>query len=258
MAKGVLVDIPKCIGCEGCSVACKLWNELEWEPQEKNKTALDRAAEPNHGLWPEEWTSINRYNLQKDGTDLRRYVKTQCFHCEEPACASACFSKAIQKLPEGPVIYDQSLCVGCRYCMMACPFDMLRYEWKKAVPGIRKCQMCPTRVANNMEPACSSVCPTGALTFGERDELLAEAKKRIQEKGYIDKIFGEKEAGGTSWLYISDTPLEEMRFRTDVTTEPLPSYTEGYMKATPIIGVSWAAVLAGLFFINNKNKDPLD
>ena len=258
MAKGVLVDIPKCIGCEGCSVACKLWNELEWEPQEKNKTALDRAVEPNHGLWPEEWTSINRYNLQKDGTDLRRYVKTQCFHCEEPACASACFSKAIQKLPEGPVIYDQSLCVGCRYCMMACPFDMLRYEWKKAVPGIRKCQMCPTRVANNMEPACSSVCPTGALTFGERDELLAEAKKRIQEKGYIDKIFGEKEAGGTSWLYISDTPLEEMRFRTDVTTEPLPSYTEGYMKATPIIGVSWAAVLAGLFFINNKNKDPLD
>ncbi len=258
MAKGVLVDIPKCIGCEGCSVACKLWNELEWDQQEKNKTALDRAVEPNHGLWPEEWTSINRYNLQKDGTDLRRYVKTQCFHCEEPACASACFSKAIQKLPEGPVIYDQSLCVGCRYCMMACPFDMLRYEWKKAVPGIRKCQMCPTRVANNMEPACSSVCPTGALTFGERDELLAEAKKRIQEKGYIDKIFGEKEAGGTSWLYISDTPLEEMRFRTDVTTEPLPSYTEGYMKATPIIGVSWAAVLAGLFFINNKNKDPLD
>lgn len=258
MAKGVLVDIPKCIGCEGCSVACKLWNELEWEPQEKNKTALDRAVEPNHGLWPEEWTSINRYNLQKDGTDLRRYVKTQCFHCEEPACASACFSKAIQKLPEGPVIYDQSLCVGCRYCMMACPFDMLRYEWKKAVPGIRKCQMCPTRVANNMEPACSSVCPTGALTFGERDELLAEAKKRIQEKGYIDRVFGEHEAGGTSWLYISDTPLEEMRFRTDVTTNPLPSYTEGYMKATPIIGVSWAAVLAGLFFINNKNKDPLD
>ncbi|AFM02222.1 MULTISPECIES: 4Fe-4S dicluster domain-containing protein [Desulfitobacterium] len=258
MAKGVLVDIPKCIGCEGCSVACKLWNELEWDQQEKNKTASDRAAEPNNGLWPEEWTSINRYDLQKNSSSVRRYVKTQCFHCEEPACVSACFSKAIQKLPEGPVIYDQKLCVGCRYCMMACPFDMLRYEWKKAVPGIRKCQMCPTRVANNMEPACSSVCPTGALTFGDRDELLAEAKKRIKEKGYIDRVFGENEAGGTSWLYISDTPLEEMRFRTDVTPNPLPSYTEGYMKATPMIGVSWAAILAGLFVINNKNKDPLD
>ncbi|AET70345.1 Fe-S-cluster-containing hydrogenase subunit [Desulfosporosinus orientis DSM 765] len=258
MAKGVLVDIPKCVGCESCSVACKLWNELEWDPQEKTKTAADRAEEPNNGLWPEEWTSINRYEFKNNGSSVWRYVKTQCFHCEEPACVSACFSKALQKLPEGPVIYDQKLCVGCRYCMMACPFDMLRYEWKKAIPGVRKCQMCPTRVANNMETACTSVCPTGAITFGDREELLAEAKKRIKENGYIDRVYGEKEAGGTSWLYISDTPFEQMRFRTDVTTKPLPSYTEGYMKMTPIIGVSWAAILAGLFIFNNKDKEPLE
>ncbi|NMA69859.1 MAG: 4Fe-4S dicluster domain-containing protein [Desulfitobacterium sp.] len=258
MAKAVLVDIPKCVGCGGCSVACKLWNELDWDPYGNMKTPKDTAEEPNNGLWPEEWTSINQYDLDKDGETVRRYVKTQCLHCEDPACASACFSKAIQKLPEGPVVYNQDLCVGCRYCMLACPFDMLRYEWQKAIPGIRKCQMCPTRVANNMEPACTSVCPTGALKFGERDELLAEAKAIIKENGYIDKVFGEEEVGGTSWLYISDTPFEEMRFRTDVTTRPLPSYTDKYMKATPIVGVGWAAVLAGLYVYNNKDKDPLD
>lgn len=258
MAKGVLVDIPKCIGCESCTVACKLWNELEWDPQEKAKTAADRAKEPNKGLWPEEWTSINRYELQTKESTVWRFVKTQCFHCEEPACVSACFSKAIQKLPQGPVIYDQNLCVGCRYCIMACPFDILRYEWKKAIPGVRKCQMCPTRVANNQEPACVAACPTGAITFGDRDQLLAEAKKRIQENGYIDRVFGEKEGGGTSWLYISDTPFEQMRFRTDVTTQPLPSYTEKYMKITPFVGIGWAAILAGLYVYFNKKKGPLD
>ncbi|WP_088189204.1 4Fe-4S dicluster domain-containing protein [Desulfosporosinus sp. FKA] len=258
MSKGILVDIPKCIGCESCSVACKLWNELGWDPQEKNKTAEDRAKEPNKGLWPDEWTSINRYDVKKNGSPVGRYVKTQCLHCVDPACASACFSKALKKLPEGPVVYDQKLCVGCRYCMMACPFDILRYEWKKAIPGVSKCQMCPSRVTNNQETACTSVCPTGAITFGDRDQLLAEAKKRIKANGYVDRVFGEKEAGGTSWLYISDVPFEQLRFRTDVTTKSLPSYTEGYMKLTPFVGGTWAAVLAGLYIYNNKNKEPLE
>jgi formate dehydrogenase iron-sulfur subunit len=255
---GVLVDIPKCVGCESCTVACKLWNELPWDAKQKAKTAKDRAEEPNKGLWAEEWTSINLYEPLKGDKPALRFVKTQCFHCEDPACASACFSKAFQKTPQGPVIYDQSLCVGCRYCMLACPFDILRYQWEKAIPGVRKCQMCATRVANNEATACAAACPTGALTFGERDELLAEAKKRIRENGYVDRVFGEKEVGGTSWLYISDVPFEQMRFRTDVTTKPMPSYTEGYMKLTPIVGLSWAAILAGLYVYNNKNKEPLE
>jgi Fe-S-cluster-containing dehydrogenase component len=255
---GVLVDIPKCIGCESCSVACKLWNELKWDPNRKAKTAKDRAAEPNKGLWADEWTAINLYEPKKAGEPVFRFVKTQCFHCLDPACVSACFSKAFQKLPQGPVIYDQSLCVGCRYCMLACPFDVLKYEWEKAIPGVRKCQMCATRVASGTPPACESVCPTGALTFGQREELLAEAKKRIKDNGYIDHIFGEKEVGGTQWLYISDVPFEELRFRTDVTTRPMPSYSKGYMKLTPIVGVSWAAILAGLYVYNNKDKEPLE
>ncbi|MDR1961490.1 MAG: 4Fe-4S dicluster domain-containing protein [Gracilibacteraceae bacterium] len=253
-----LVDIPRCIGCESCSVACKLYNGLDWDEERKQLTALDRAAEPNKGLWPEDWTSIAQYNPEKDGTQTIRFVKSQCFHCDEPACASACFSKAFQKLPEGPVIYDQSLCVGCRYCMLACPFDIIKFEWGKAIPGCRKCQMCAPRVVSGESPACVTACPTGALFYGEEKEVLAEAKRRIIAGGYIDHIFGESEAGGTGWLYISDIPFEEMRFRTDVTTKPLPSYTESYMAATPFIGVGWAAVLAGLYVYNNKGKDHLD
>ena len=258
MAKGVLVDIPKCIGCESCSVACKLWNELKWDPRQKEKTAKDRAQEPNKGLWADEWTSINLYEPEVNGESAFRFVKTQCFHCEDPACVSACFSKAFQKLPEGPVIYDQTMCVGCRYCMLACPFDVLKYEWEKAIPGVRKCQMCPTRVVNNLSPACIGVCPTGALIYGEREDLLVEARKRIQDKGYVDHIFGEKEVGGTNWLYISDVPFSKMRFRTDVTTRPMSSYSDGYMKKTPFVGLGWAAVLTGLYIYNNKDKEPLE
>jgi len=255
---GVLVDIPMCVGCESCSVACKLWNQLAWHEEQKLKTARERAQEPNKGLWADEWTSINQYDLKKDGTTAWRFAKAQCFHCQEPACVSACFTKALQKLPQGPVIYDQNLCVGCRYCMLACPFDVIKFQWEKAIPGIRKCQMCATRVANNISPACEAVCPTGALTFGERQDLLIEAEKRIKEKGYIDHIFGQKEVGGTSWLYISDVPFDQMRFRTDVTTRPMPSYSEGFLKTTPVIGLGWAAILAGLYIYNNKGKEPLE
>lgn len=255
---GVLVDIPKCIGCESCTAACKLWNELEWDEKESSKTAKQRAMEPNKGLWPEQWTSINLYEAEKGGEAVSRFVKTQCFHCESPACVSSCFSKAFQKTPEGPVVYNQDLCVGCRYCMLACPFSIIRFEWDKAIPGIRKCQMCVEKVTNGEPTACASVCPTGALTFGKRDELLVEAKKRIKENGYIDHVFGEKEVGGTEWLYISDVEFDQLGFRTDVTTRPMPSYTEGYMKMTPIVGIGWAAALAGLYVHNNKNKEPLE
>jgi Fe-S-cluster-containing dehydrogenase component len=255
---GTLVDIPRCIGCESCSVACKLYNGLEWLPEQKAKTAVERATEPNKGLWATEWTAIGEYHPELGSDETIRFVKSQCFHCDEPSCVSACFSKAFQKLPEGPVIYDQSLCVGCRYCMLACPFDIIKYEWDKAIPGCRKCQMCAPRVVAGEAPACVSVCPTGALFYGEKDVVLEEARKRIAAGGYIDHIFGENEAGGTGWLYISDIPFEELRFRSDVTTKSLPSYTETYMAATPIVGIAWAAVLAGLYVYNNKGKDHLE
>jgi formate dehydrogenase iron-sulfur subunit len=235
---------------------------LEWKQDEQAKTAAERAVEPNKGLQGGTWTAINLYKIEAGRNVKHRFVKTQCLHCVDPACAGACFAKALQKTPEGPVVYNQGLCVGCRYCMLACPFDIIKYEWEKAIPGISKCRMCSDLLDEKEEPACVSVCPTGAITFGSRKAMLAEAKRRISEKeggvAYKQHIYGEEEAGGTSWLYISDVPFEDMRFRQDVPTVPLTSYTEPYMTATPIVGLSWAAILTGIYFARNKGKDPLD
>jgi len=261
-AKGVLVDIPKCIGCESCSMACRAHNKLEWKPEDQAKTAEERAQDPSKGLKSGTWTSINLYKSEVSGSVENRFVKTQCLHCIEPACAGACFVNALRKTPEGPVVYNQGLCVGCRYCMLACPFDIIKYEWEKSIPGISKCQMCSDRLESGDSPACVSVCPTGAITFGKRSELLAEAKRRISENEggvtYIKRVFGEEEAGGTSWMYISDVPFEDMRFRKDVPMSSIPSRTETYMTATPIVGVSWAAILTGIYVSRNKGKEPLD
>ncbi|MCL1916857.1 MAG: 4Fe-4S dicluster domain-containing protein [Peptococcaceae bacterium] len=262
-AKGVLVDIPKCIGCESCSVACKIHNKLEWKQEDQAKTAEDRAQDPGKGLNGSIWTSINLYKVAPKGSRVKnRFVKTQCFHCQDPACVAACFAKAFQKTPEGPVVYDQGLCVGCRYCMMACPFNIIKYEWEKSIPGCSKCRMCYDRVMDGEEPACVSVCPSGALTYGTRSALLRQARERVADRGgdvsYIPHIYGEKEAGGTSWLYISDVPFEEMRFRTDVPVESIPSYSEDYMKMTPLVGGAWAVVLGGIYWLRNKGKEHLD
>lgn len=248
MSKGVLVDLTKCIGCGSCSVACKMWNNLQYN----ENTYQDWGC----GLNAENWTTINQVETKKNNEPAWRFIKYQCLHCEEPACASACFSKAIKKTKEGPVVYDANLCVGCRYCMLACPFNVPKYEWNKVFPQVRKCQMCANRVYQGDSPACVSVCPAGALTYGDRKTLLATAKERINsDSSYVKHVFGEKEAGGTSWMYISDIPFENLGFRTDVTTTPLPQYTEKIMGLTPAVGLTWGALLTGMYVYNHRRNE---
>lgn len=169
MSKGVLVDITRCVGCGSCEVACKMWNNLQYK-----QSVQDQGS----GLDAENWTVVNRVETEKDNEPVWRFVKYQCLHCEEPACVSACFSKAIRKTKDGPVVYDVNLCVGCRYCMLVCPFNVPKYEWDKTFPQVRKCQMCADRVHAGESPACVGVCPAGALTYGERNNLLAMAKEK--------------------------------------------------------------------------------
>jgi formate dehydrogenase iron-sulfur subunit len=247
LSKGVLVDLTKCIGCGSCSVACKMWNALPY-----GHTTRQQGS----GLDADTWTVINRAEVQKDNEPAWRFIKYQCLHCDEPACASACFSKALKKTKEGPVVYDVSLCVGCRYCMLACPFNVPKYEWDKAFPEVRKCQMCANRVYNGDSPACVSVCPSGALTYGDHKTILAIAREKINgDGGYVKHIFGEKEAGGTSWLYISDIPFENLGFRTNVTTKPLPEYTESILGLTPAVGLGWGALLTGMYVYNRRRNE---
>ena len=203
---GVLFDSTKCIGCRKCEAACNKVNELPAQPVPfDDLTVMDKRRRTHHDTF----TVVNKYAVG----DKPVYRKQQCNHCLEPACASACFVGAFKKDKTGAVSYDASKCVGCRYCMIACPFEIPTYEYHDPVtPRVRKCTLCQPRIEEGKLPGCVEDCPKGALVFGRRDDLLAIARERIRKHPdmYLDHIYGENEMGGTSWLYISGAPFTQM------------------------------------------------
>ncbi len=241
--KAILTDTTKCIGCRECVIACKEINNLDQE--------LPRRWNLDDGLAARNWTSI----IEKPGD---KYVRKQCRHCLEPACVSACPVGALQKTSLGAVIYDSYKCLGCRYCMMACPYGIPRYDWDQQVPYVRKCILCyETRLKNGQQPACTEVCPTQATIFGERDELIAEAHHRIKAEPdrYINKVWGEHEAGGTSIIYISDIDLSFLTYGKPLGEKALPDYTKTAMNAVPFTFVGMAGVMAGLNWIISRRNE---
>lgn len=232
---GVLVDTTRCVGCRACEYACAEANGLP---------APDDAAQPTpeRDTTPSQWTVVRGFEV--DGQSVT--VKRQCLHCLEPACASACLTRAMHRTPDGPVTWDGGKCMGCRYCMVSCPFDVPRFEYDSANPAIQKCQLCTARVTQGQTPACVGACPVQALTFGRRNNLLDEARTRIYTNGakYVRHIYGEHEAGGTSWLYISGVPFERLGFRTDLARESYPGLTREFLYAVPQVDV-----LAPLFML---------
>lgn len=257
MSKAVLVDITRCTGCKACQTSCKQWNDLPGEIPEFDNT-LTFPAETNGNTYT---TVLHRF-VEKNNQEMVRFAKRQCLHCLEPACASACFAKALQKTEQGPVVYYKHLCVGCRYCMIACPFDIPKYEWDEVFPLVVKCQFCfdpegqYDRVGGGKQPACVDTCPNDTMLFGEREELLQEARRRINaDPKYIKHIYGEKEAGGTNWLYISDVPFEQLGFRTDITERPLPQYSHDYLKYTPVIIAAWGGLLTLMYRYTKRRSE---
>jgi formate dehydrogenase iron-sulfur subunit len=284
--KGVLVDLTKCIGCGSCVVACKMYNKNEWI-EDRAPTSGENAT-----LADENWTVVQQCRISKetdknvhvagmsppiktDGSEDWRYVKRQCLHCKEPACVSSCFATAFKTNESGAITYYPNLCVGCRYCMLACPFSVPKFEWSKALPTLTKCTMCHNRIATGDAPACVTVCPTSVMKFGEHKELLKEAKailsretqtledefnyskaeiETILSRKYVDYIYGEEEAGGTAWIYISDKPFKELGFKMNVPKRSIPAYTENYMKVTPYFGLFWFVVLSCLYFITKRRS----
>lgn len=242
-AKAVLVDVARCIGCRLCEASCKTYHGF--------------PAGESSDLAPKVWTYVRFRALQQPRAHLnlgsegatRRSYKVQCFNCVEPACVSACPVAALRKTPEGPVTYDPNRCIGCRYCEFACPFQIPRFEWTRALPVITKCNMCAERLARSQEPVCVSVCPVHALQFGTREQLLAEAAARIADHPdrYVLEIYGVEEVGGTSWLYVSDVAFEELGFPV-VVREPLPAYTWRALGKIPgaviVLGATLTAVEA--------------
>lgn len=250
----VLVDLTKCIGCRSCVVACKLWNNLRYTKKRKSENLSETVAVEKDELDAENWTVIQAKEfLTEDGKKLLRFVKKQCMHCLDPACASACFSKALRVNENHAVVYYPDLCVGCRYCMIACPFDIPKYQWDKTFPLIEKCQYCADRLAKNDMPACVSVCPIGALRFGEREKLLRQAHAILRKNPkYINHIYGEKEAGGSSWLYISDQPFEKLGFKTDIEEVSPTTYTKSYLSKVPVLAPLWGLFLTGLAIYHGR------
>lgn len=243
---GMLSDTTMCIGCRSCEAACNQANGLPApELPFSDRTVFDEKRRPDAGAW----TVVNCYSTG-DGDGQKVYRKLQCMHCNEPACVAACPAAALKKMPEGMVIYDEHVCIGCRYCMNACPFSMLSYEYDDAFrPAIRKCLLCYQRVTESGGiPACAEACPTKGTIFGKRSELLRIARERISNNPdkYIDHIYGEHEVGGTSWLYLSAVPFQQLGFPQELGTEPYLEYTRDWLLGVPLVLVMWPALLMGL------------
>jgi Fe-S-cluster-containing dehydrogenase component len=245
-AVGMLVDTTRCVGCRGCEAACAEANGL---PEPPGDACLEARRETSEDAF----TVVNR--AEKAPGELR-YAKQQCMHCLAPACASACPVRAMTKLPSGPVVYDAAKCMGCRYCMLACPFDVPKYEYRSAAPRVRKCTFCAERQAQGKAPACAEACPSGALTFGKRAELLDEAKTRIYGTPgrYLRHVYGEHEAGGTSWLYVTDVPPERLALKAGVPGKAFPELVSGALAAPPLVMTLWPPLLMGLYAITRRPK----
>jgi len=234
MKAAILTDLTKCIGCEACVLACKEINNL---PKETISSELSATN----------WLAIDH----KAGLNIRR----ACMHCEDPACVSACPVGALEKTKEGPVIYDAHKCMGCRYCMIACPFQIPKYEWDKPIPTVQKCIMCFEKaIKKGKQPACTTACPTGAIKFGDRDALIREARKRIEAHPdkYVDHIYGLREAGGTSVLYLSSVPFAKLGFPTDIKEDPYPKLTWKVLSKVPNIVSTGGVLLFGIWWIINR------
>jgi len=250
---GLLHDTTLCVGCRSCEVACKEVNDLPPVDSPVNDTSIF----DNHRRTTDTaFTVVNRYAEVK-GNQPAVFRKHQCMHCNEPCCATVCPVKAFEKTPEGPVLYHPELCMGCRYCIMACPYYALAYEYDDPLtPKVMRCTMCYSRVKDGLQPGCAEACPTGAIIFGEREQLLEVARERIRKAPdrYVNHVFGEHEFGGTSWLTLAGVPFSDLDLEDGVTHEPLPAIATSYLGVVPLVITIYPGLLLGLHAFSKRQQ----
>lgn len=232
--KSLLIDVTKCVGCGECARAC----------QEINKLPQSEAVELDD----------THYTVVQPHGEL--FVRRLCMHCNEPTCVSVCPVGAFVKKDTGAVLYDETKCIGCRYCMQACPFQIPRYEWGLLVPRVQKCKFCYERVVEGKPTACAEACQFGATTFGDREDLIVEARKRIRENpnDYLDRIYGLEEVGGTSVMYISKVEFAELGLPANLPKESIPKLSWNILSQIPKYVVASGIVLYGIHWITSRRK----
>jgi len=273
--RATLIDVANCIGCRACQVACKQWNEQDGE---HTTMEAELGFQNPATLSAKTYTLIAFHELEnakKPGGVESAFVMQRCLHCLEPACVSACPTTALHRQADGPVSYDADKCIGCRYCMLACPWDVPTAEWNNRASKISKCTHCadradqPVPIAFNGKPvsgdvgkrfaesiaipACVKACPADALRYGTRDEMLRLARQRIADRPdrYVDHVYGEKELGGTSVLYLSAVPFAKLGFPT-FGEKPFPIYTAKALGAVPPAVMALGALLGVAYAVFRK------
>ncbi len=235
---GFLIDASRCIDCRACLVACSVENNVPMK---------------NTRIWIKDTNVIGQF------PDLQRYTAPyHCMHCIDPSCVSACTVGALQRDKDGIVVYDADRCIGCRYCMYACPFEVPNFQWDQRLALIVKCDFCISRLNEGQSPACAATCPTRAIQFGRREEMLALAHERIRDetRHYINHVYGENENGGTCTFYISPVPFEQLGFPTTQMTESPAHFNRLVTHGTPAVAAGVAIGMAGIYMaIQRQGKD---
>ncbi len=233
--KAMLIDLTLCVGCNACQTACKEENQLP--PNEEKYLSLTA------------FTALSKYS------DV--HVRRLCQHCAVPTCVSVCPVGALAKRAEGPVAYDAEKCIGCRYCLQACPFHVPKYEWSSTKPRIQKCRFCAPRLAKGQQPACAEACPTAATLFGDREALLVEATRRItvEPTKFIPRVYGKDDVGGTSMFYLSAVPFEQLGFDPRLGKTPMPMLTMSALSKVPNVLSVGGVVLGGIWWITKRRTE---
>ena len=233
--KAMLIDIKRCIGCLSCEAACKQLHGFSADPE---PTLSDTA-----------FTVVE--------TRGDKFVRKLCMHCQDPACVSACPVEALGKTSLGPVVYNADKCIGCRYCMLACPYQVPRYQWTKLAPFVKKCDLCAGRIKNGGTLACVEACPAQASVFGNRDELIAEAWSRIRnDSSYVPQVYGVEELGGSCVLFVSDVPFDKLGFKPAPTGKaPMPTLTASALGDSPKVVIMGGTILSALYWVTQRRRE---
>jgi len=239
MSQAILYDSTLCIGCRECEKACA----ARWKLPYNDKIAAEEK--------------ISAHKLTVIQTHGEHFSRRLCMHCADPSCVSVCLVGAFKKTALGPVIYDEDKCIGCRYCMLACPFQVPTYEWESRLPRVRKCDGCYDRLKAGKPTACAEACPTAATISGDRDQLIAEARRRIAEKPgqYYERVYGVEEVGGTATLFLSAVPFAQLGLPTNLPNTPLPKLTWQVLSRTPDIAGVAGLLMGGVYWITHRREE---